>query len=55
MNVVLLQDVDEGSGASFWNEVRSGAETGWDFSSRFLGVNLYYLLLSCEVCVTVMC
>lgn len=32
-----LEDTLAGNGSIFWNNVRSGAETGWDFSSRWIG------------------
>jgi len=32
-----LEDVTNGDSKSFWRNVRTGAETGWDFSSRWIG------------------
>ena len=31
-----LEDVTNGNTSGFWNNVRTGAETGWDFSSRWI-------------------
>jgi alpha,alpha-trehalase len=31
------EDSEDGDTATFWNNVRTGAETGWDFSSRWIG------------------
>lgn len=32
-----VEDSEDGDTATFWRNVRTGAETGWDFSSRWIG------------------